>query len=64
MGVDAARNQKSGGFGWPALAGAVVLGVLLAAAAIKSAPPMPGAPTKSYPEEQPFDTCRPPFRAS
>jgi disulfide bond formation protein DsbB len=39
---------------------AVILGVVLAGAAIVSAPPMPPVPTKAY--ESPLDICRPPFR--
>jgi hypothetical protein len=39
---------------------AVVLGVLFAAGAIVSSPPMPGRPTKAY--ETPLEICRPPYR--
>jgi disulfide bond formation protein DsbB len=42
-----------------ATAGAFVLGLLFAAGAIASAPPMPAAPTKAY--ETPLEVCRPPF---
>jgi disulfide bond formation protein DsbB len=46
----------------PAAAGAaVVLGLLLALAAIASSPPMPPAPTQAY--TTPLDICRPPFHA-
>jgi hypothetical protein len=44
---------------WPALVGAVVLGLLLAGASVVSAPPMPPVPTKAY--TTPLDMCRPPF---
>jgi hypothetical protein len=43
-------------------AGAVLLGVGLAAGAVLSAPPMPKAPDKPY--ETSFDMCRPPFQPS
>jgi disulfide bond formation protein DsbB len=50
------------GEGHPAMVmTAVVLGLLLAWAAIASSPPMPGAPTQAY--TAPLDICRPPFRA-
>ena len=39
----------------------LILGLLLAGATIKSAPPMPPTPTKAY--DQPLDVCRPPYRA-
>jgi len=39
--------------------GAVVLGLLLAWAAVASAPPMPPSPTRAY--DTPLDGCRPPF---
>jgi disulfide bond formation protein DsbB len=38
---------------------AIILGALFAAAAVKSAPPMPAPPPKPY--EQPIDVCRPPY---
>jgi hypothetical protein len=44
-----------------AMAGAIVLGALLAAGAVVSAPPMPGAPEAPY--KQAPDICRPPYRA-
>lgn len=43
-----------------ALVAGVALGLLLAWAAVLSAPPMPKTPTTAY--EQPLDMCRPPFR--
>ena len=46
---------------WLPLAGAVVLGLLLAWGAVVSAPPMPATPTKAY--ETPLDMCRPPFHS-
>lgn len=42
------------------LPAASIIGVLLALAAVASAPPMPKVPTKAY--EQPLDICRPPYR--
>ena len=52
-------SRKVGVSFWLPLVGAVVLGMLLAWAAIKSSPPMPPTPTKAY--ETPLDMCRPPF---
>jgi hypothetical protein len=46
---------------WPPLAGAVVLGLLLAWGSVVSSPPMPPTPTKAY--ETPLDMCRPPFHS-
>jgi disulfide bond formation protein DsbB len=40
----------------------IVVGVLLAWAAVASSPPAPQAPTKPY--EAPPDVCRPPFRGT
>ena len=45
-----------------ALVGTVVLGLVFAAAAVVSAPPMPGAPTQA--PTGPFDMCRPPYKGS
>ena len=39
---------------------AAVLGVMIALGTIKSAPPMPAAPTKPY--DQPLEICRPPYQ--
>ena len=39
---------------------AAVLGVMIAFGTIKSAPPMPAAPTKPY--DQPLEICRPPYQ--
>jgi len=39
---------------------AAVLGVLMALGTIKSAPPMPAAPTKPY--DQPLEICRQPYQ--
>jgi hypothetical protein len=58
--VGAGRSVNVGGFRWPALAGAFVVGVLFAVGAIVSAPPMPTPPTKAY--ETPLEMCRPPYR--
>jgi hypothetical protein len=44
-----------------AMSAAVVLGLLLAWAAITSSPPMPPAPSRRY--TTPLDMCRPPFHA-
>jgi disulfide bond formation protein DsbB len=54
-------SRTAGVSHWPPITGAVVLGLLLAWAAIKSSPPMPPTPTKAY--ETPLDMCRPPFHA-
>jgi disulfide bond formation protein DsbB len=44
-------------------AGAAVLGLLLAWAAVASSPPMPPAPSAPYdPAKQPLEMCRPPYR--
>jgi disulfide bond formation protein DsbB len=45
----------------PAMIVAVVVGGVLAAASITSAPKLPDPPTKAYPEG-PILSCRPPFR--
>jgi hypothetical protein len=58
--VGVVRGAKAGESFWAASVGAVVVGVLLTAGAVVSAPPMPPTPTKPY--EQPLDMCRPPFR--
>lgn len=51
---------RSGGDVRPVASGAaVLLGLLLAWAAVASAPPMPPAPARPY--ETPLDVCRPPF---
>lgn len=47
------------------LVGAVILGLVLAAACVKSAPPLPPVPKAPYdPVKQPLDTCRPVFQGS
>ena len=46
----------------PWIAGAVVLGVLLAIASCVANPPAPSAPSRAY--EAPPDVCRPPFQSS
>jgi len=43
------------------VAATIAMGLLLAAGAVASAPPMPPSPAKAY--DQPPDVCRPPFRA-
>jgi disulfide bond formation protein DsbB len=56
------RESSRQGIG--TLFGASVLGVLMAAACVKSSPPLPAAPTAPYdPLKQPLDTCRRPFVA-
>ena len=59
--VGVALSRNAGETYWPPLAGAVVLGLLLAWGAVVSAPPMPPTPTKAY--ETPLDMCRPPFHS-
>lgn len=50
--------------GMTTLVGIVVLGLLMAQGAIRSAPPLPPAPRQPYdPAKQPFDMCRPPYVA-
>jgi disulfide bond formation protein DsbB len=58
--VGAMRSRSAGESCWPALTGAVVLGLLLAWGAVVSAPP---SPTPTEPYKTPFDMCRKPFRA-
>jgi disulfide bond formation protein DsbB len=48
-------------FGLPAILAASLLGVLLSWAAVASSPPIT-ARTTAYPENEPFNTCRPPYR--
>lgn len=46
------------------LIAAMLLGIVLAVACVKSSPPLPPVPTAAYdPVKQPLDTCRRPFRA-
>lgn len=46
------------------LIGAAILGIVIAAACVKSSPPLPPAPAAPYDSvKQPLDTCRRPFRA-
>jgi len=52
-------SWSAGESSWLLMAGAVVLGLLLAWGAVVSAPPLPPTPTKAY--ETPLDMCRPPF---
>jgi disulfide bond formation protein DsbB len=54
-------SRSAGVSFWPPLAGAVVLGLLLAWGSVVSSPPMPPTPTKAY--ETPLDMCRPPFHS-
>ena len=47
------------------LIGAVILGAVMAAACVKSSPPLPPVPKQPYdPVKQPLDMCRPPFRGA
>lgn len=43
-----------------AVAGAILLGALMAWGSVASAPPLPPSPTKAY--ETPMEMCRPPYR--
>jgi hypothetical protein len=55
------RSRASGEPHLAAAGTAVVLGLVLAWAAVASSPPMPPAPTQAYPTGP--DICRPPFHA-
>lgn len=57
--VGVVRSAKVGGAHPLATGAAVVLGLLLAWAAVASSPPMPPTPTQAY--TTPLDICRPPF---
>jgi disulfide bond formation protein DsbB len=57
--VGEVRSGKVGEAHPPAEGAAVVLGLLLAWAAVASSPPIPPAPVKAY--SIPLDICRPPF---
>lgn len=47
------------------LIGAVILGAVMAAACVKSSPPLPPVPKQPYdPVKQPLDMCRPVFQGS
>jgi disulfide bond formation protein DsbB len=59
VGIGLARSGRAGEARWPAAVCGAVLGLLLAVAALVSAPPMPPTPTKAY--APPFDMCRPPY---
>jgi disulfide bond formation protein DsbB len=60
--VGAATACRAGAASYPTMVGAVLLGGLFMAGAVKSAPPMPPAPKAPY--EQPADICRPPYRST
>jgi disulfide bond formation protein DsbB len=62
--LDIGLGVRQGGVGWSAAAPAAVLGVLLAFAAIKSAPPPPPVPAGGYPKPVNEDGCRPPYKPS
>ncbi len=57
--VGAVRSRQVGEQHLAAVGAGVVLGLLLAWAAVASSPPMPPAPTQAY--TTPLDICRPPF---
>jgi len=59
LGVCQGKGER--GFGPPAIAAAIVAGLLFAMGAVPSAPPMPPAPTTPY--EKPLDICRPPYHS-
>ncbi len=57
-------RQESPQQGRSTLVSAVLLGIAMAAACVKSSPPLPPLPTAAYdPVKQPLDTCRRPFVA-
>lgn len=57
-------RQESPQQGMSTLVSAVLLGIAMAAACVKSSPPLPPLPTAAYdPVKQPLDTCRRPFVA-
>jgi disulfide bond formation protein DsbB len=58
--IAALKGRGEGAYGVPAMALAALLGAGMAWGAVKSAPPMPGAPSAPY--TQPLDMCRPPYR--
>jgi hypothetical protein len=60
--VDAIRAPKEGAAPWIALAGAVVLGAVLALGSCTANPPPPPPPKEPY--AKPPDICRPPFHAT
>jgi disulfide bond formation protein DsbB len=60
--ADLGVSQRRGGVAWLAGAPAIILGLVLAVAAIKSAPPAPPAPAGGYPKPVNEDGCRPPYR--
>jgi disulfide bond formation protein DsbB len=58
-------RRGSASLALPTVAGAAVLGLLLAWASVASSPPLPASPSRPYdPVTQPLDICRPPFRSS
>jgi disulfide bond formation protein DsbB len=58
--VDVLRGPGAGVSHWPGLAGAILIGSLLAVASCTSNPPMPTPPKEPY--AKPPDICRPPYR--
>ncbi len=64
LGAWCGRNETSRQ-GASTIIGAVMLGAVMAAACVKSSPPLPPVPAAPYdPVKQPLDTCRRPFNAS
>ena len=61
LAVDVVMTLRPTNISLRAIFGGLLMGVFLAVAAVKSAPPLPPAPTKPY--EMPLDSCRPPFRS-
>jgi hypothetical protein len=59
--VDVLRDMRVRAGQWSGLAGAIILGSLLAGASCTSNPPMPPPPPEPY--AKPPDMCRPPYRA-
>ena len=59
--IDVLRGLREGSNQWLGLAGALLLGGLLAGASCISNPPMPSPPKEPY--AKPPDICRPPYQA-
>ncbi len=56
------ESRRQHPLGW---VGLLILGAVMAAASIKSSPPLPPVPAQPYdPVTQPFEMCRPPFRGA
>jgi disulfide bond formation protein DsbB len=61
--ADVIRSCQQKRYEWTKLAPAVALGAFFAVACILSAPPLPPAPTKPYPEGE-IQICRPPYKGT